>query len=55
MRKMGLKFQKDDFLEKKLEEFIVFPNDFKEKKEEVDIERFLNPKPKPEKKEKADK
>ena len=29
---MGLKFQKDDFLEKKLEEFIVFPNDLKEKK-----------------------
>lgn len=52
---MGLKFQKDDFLEKKLEEFIVFPNDLKEKKEEVDIERFLNPKPKVEKKEKKDK
>ena len=50
---MGLKFQKDDFLEKKLEEFIVFPNDLK--KEEVDIERFLNPKPKTEKKEKEDK
>ena len=30
---MGLKFQKDDFLEKKLEEFIVLPNDLKEKKE----------------------
>ena len=52
---MGLKFQKDDFLEKKLEEFIVFPNDLKEKKEEVDIERFLNPKPKVEKKDKEDK
>ena len=52
---MGLKFQKDDFLEKKLEEFIVLPNDLKEKEEEVDIERFLNPKTKTEKKEKADK
>lgn len=51
MRKMGLKFQKDDFLERKLEEFIVFPNDLKKKTEEVDIERFLNPKPKAEKKE----
>ncbi|WP_347943432.1 SPJ_0845 family protein [Enterococcus cecorum] len=49
---MGLKFQKDDFLEKKLEEFIVFPDDLKKKKEEVDIERFLNPKPKTEKKKK---
>ena len=49
---MGLKFQKDDFLEKKLEEFIVFPDDLKKKKEEVDIERFLNPKPKVEKKKK---
>ena len=50
---MGLKFQKDDFLEKKLEEFIVFPDDLKKKKEEVDIERFLNPKPKVEKKRKS--
>lgn len=50
--KNGLKISKDDFLEKKLEEFIVFPNDLKEKKEEVDIERFLNPKPKTEKKKK---
>ena len=30
---MGLKFQKDDFLEKKLEEFIVFPDDLKKKKD----------------------
>lgn len=52
---MGLKFQKDDFLEKKLEKFIVFPNDLKEKKEEVDIERFLNPKPKTEKKKNEEK
>ncbi|EOT43578.1 SPJ_0845 family protein [Enterococcus columbae] len=45
---MGLKFQKDDFLEKKLEEFVILPTDLKPKKETVDIERFLKPEDKQE-------
>lgn len=47
---MGLKVQRDDFLEKILEEFVILPTDEKEKKnKEEDLERFLNPKPKKEK------
>lgn len=52
---MALKFQRDDFLDKKFEEFAFLPNEDdleKQKKHEADIERFLNPKPKEEKKEK---
>lgn len=49
---MGLKFQKDDFLERKLEEFIVMPTDLKPKKETVDIERFLKPEDKENEKDK---
>ncbi len=41
---MGLKFQRDDSLDKKFEEFAIFPED--EKEQTADIERFLNPEPK---------
>lgn len=52
---MGLKFQKDDFLERKLEEFVILPTDLKPKKETVDIERFLKPEDKENKKENDEK
>lgn len=52
---MGLKFQKDDFLEKKLEEFVILPIDLKPKKETVDIERFLKSEDKENKKENDEK
>ena len=45
---MGLKFQREDSLDKMLEEFAILPDesDDKAKKHEKDIERFLNPQPK---------
>lgn len=43
---MGLKFQRDDSLDKKFEEFAFFPEEEKKEKEQADIDRFLNPKPK---------
>ncbi|MHC5267719.1 SPJ_0845 family protein [Enterococcus sp. LJL98] len=51
---MGLKFQREDSLDKMFEAFAVLPEE-KEKREDKrqqDIERFLNPKPKESKKEK---
>lgn len=42
---MSLKFQRDDSLDKKFEEFAFFPDEKKEEKK-PDIERFLNPTPK---------
>lgn len=46
---MGLKFKRDDSLDKRFEEFAFFPEDKDEKAEKhaQDIERFLNPKEKP--------
>lgn len=50
---MGLKVERDDFLEKKLEEFVILPPESKEKKtDEQDLDRFLHPKPKKKKIEK---
>jgi hypothetical protein len=43
--KMSLKFERDDSLDKKLEEFAILP-ELEKKKEQPDIERFLNPKKK---------
>ncbi|MCD5003206.1 hypothetical protein IV487_12100 [Enterococcus saccharolyticus] len=46
---MGVKFQRDDSLDKKFEEFATFPDleiEEKEKAKQADIERFLNPTPK---------
>lgn len=54
---MGLKFQREDSLDKMFEGFAFLPDD-KEKLEEErqkDIERFLNPQPKETKKEKTEK
>lgn len=42
---MSLKFERDDSLDKKLEEFAILP-ELEKKKEQPDIERFLNPKKK---------
>lgn len=45
---MGLKFQREDSLEKMFEEFAILPDDLDEREEKhaKDIERFLNPQPK---------
>ena len=45
---MGLKFQRDDFLDRKFEEFAQLPDE-KAKETKVDIQRFLEPEPKEEK------
>ncbi|EOT29194.1 SPJ_0845 family protein [Enterococcus saccharolyticus] len=50
---MSLKFQRDDSLDKKFEEFAFFPDEKKEEK--PDIERFLNPTPKKKESDKEDK
>jgi hypothetical protein len=42
---MGLKFQREDSLDKMLEDFAILPDE-KKKEEKPDIERFLNPTPK---------
>ncbi|WP_207940754.1 hypothetical protein DOK78_001712 [Enterococcus sp. DIV2402] len=51
---MSLKFQRDDSLDKKFEEFAFFPDEKKEEKK-PDIERFLNPTPKKKETDKKDK
>lgn len=45
---MGVKFQREDSLDKMFEEFAILPDesDDKTKEHEKDIERFLNPQPK---------
>lgn len=45
---MGLKFQREDSLEKMFAEFAILPDDSEEQaeKQAQDIERFLNPQPK---------
>ncbi|MFV0558303.1 MAG: SPJ_0845 family protein [Enterococcus sp.] len=50
---MGLKFQKEDSLDKMLESFAILPEkkEKPENKQATDIERFLNPKPKEQKNE----
>lgn len=39
---MGLKFQRDDSLDRKFEEFAQLPKE-KAKEDKVDIQRFLEP------------
>lgn len=45
---MGLKFQREDSLDKMFEEFAILPkvSDEEAEKKAKDIERFLNPQPK---------
>lgn len=45
---MGLKFQYDDSLDRRFDDFAILPDELKNSnkpKEEVDIERFLKTKP----------
>lgn len=54
---MGLKFQREDSLDKMFEEFAFLPEekDKREEEHQKDIERFLNPQPKETKKETKEK
>jgi hypothetical protein len=45
---MGLKFERDDSLDKMFDDFVIMPD----KKEEVDVTRFLKPENKDKKKNK---
>ncbi|MGX7328695.1 SPJ_0845 family protein [Enterococcus bulliens] len=49
---MGLKFQRDDALDKRLEDFAFLPPE--EEKEAIDISRFLLPEDDEEKKQKEE-
>lgn len=46
---MGLKFQRDDSLDRKFDEFALLPDEKAKEEKKVDIQRFLEPEPKKEK------
>lgn len=54
---MGLKFKRDDSLDRRLDDFAILPEldiDKDEKKAAADIERFLHPEKKAEKEQEKD-
>lgn len=54
---MGLKFKRDDSLDRRLDDFAILPEldiDKDEKKAAADIERFLHPEKKTEKEQKKE-